>query len=66
MAKDEIRRLQRSRTDRKIAGVCGGLGDYFSMDPVLFRLGFVLAALPGGIPGIILYVTFWAVIPEQH
>lgn len=66
MPKDEVRRLQRSKEDRKVAGVCGGLGEYFGLDPVLFRLGFVLTALPGGIPGVILYLVFWLVIPEQE
>lgn len=57
--------LRRSLTDRRVAGVCGGLGKYFGVDPVWFRLLFVLTALPGGIPGIPLYVICWIVIPEE-
>jgi phage shock protein PspC (stress-responsive transcriptional regulator) len=45
--------------------VCGGLGRYFDLDPVWFRLGFILAALPGGIPGILLYAICWWLIEEE-
>ena len=60
----QTKRLYRSRTDRKIAGVCGGLGEYFSFDPTLVRLLFVLGLIfVGG--------TFWAyliialIVPEE-
>lgn len=59
------KRLYRSTTDRKIAGVCGGLGEYFGIDPVIPRLIFVLLALPGGAPGIIPYIIMWIVVPKQ-
>jgi len=61
---ENIRHLTRSTTDRKLAGVCGGLGEYFEIDPVVFRLLFVLLALPGGLPGLITYFICWIVIPE--
>lgn len=61
----EAKRLYRSLNDRKLAGVCGGLGKYFNIDPVIFRLLFVFAALPGGLPGIIMYILMWIVIPEE-
>jgi len=48
-----------------LAGVCGGLGKFFGIDPVWFRLGFVIAALPGGVPGIVAYLICWIVIPEE-
>jgi len=61
---EENRRLYRSRTDRRISGICGGLAAYFKIDPTLVRLLFVLGLLlVGG--------TFWAyiimmiVIPEE-
>lgn len=63
---EQVRRLKRSLTDRKVAGVCGGLGDYLDIDPVVFRLLFVLACLPGGIPGLIAYLICWVVIPEEE
>lgn len=58
------RKLTRSRTDKKIAGICGGLGEYFDIDPVIFRLIFVfLFLLAGG--GLILYLIFWIVVPQE-
>jgi phage shock protein PspC (stress-responsive transcriptional regulator) len=62
---DPVRRLRRSRSDRMLAGICGGLGDYFGVDPVAFRILFVLLALPGGLPGLLPYILMWIVIPEE-
>lgn len=45
--------LRRSRRNRMIAGVCGGLGEFFGVDPFWFRLGFLIALIPGGVPGIL-------------
>jgi phage shock protein PspC (stress-responsive transcriptional regulator) len=58
------RRLERSRRDRKIAGVCGGLGDYFDIDPVIFRIGFVVLTIAGG-SGVLLYIAGMIFIPEE-
>lgn len=55
--------LRRSSYNRVFAGVCGGFGEYFGINPIWFRLGFILAALPGGIPGILLYLVCWIIIP---
>ncbi|MEJ2266834.1 MAG: PspC domain-containing protein [Anaerolineales bacterium] len=60
----EYKRLYRSRKDRMIAGVCGGLGDYFGIDPTLVRLLFVFAALFYG-PGILAYLILMLVVPEE-
>ncbi len=57
------KKLYRSRNDRYIAGVCGGLGEYFGIDPTVVRVLFILAALIGG-PGIILYILLALFIPE--
>jgi phage shock protein C len=57
--------LHRSRTDKKIAGVCGGLGQYFNIDPLIFRIIFVVLLLPGGLPGFIPYIILWIVMPKQ-
>jgi phage shock protein PspC (stress-responsive transcriptional regulator) len=54
--------LTRSSTNKIIAGVCGGLGHYFSLDPVLFRLGFLFLGLVGGW-GLILYIVLWIAVP---
>lgn len=59
-------KLQRSRTDRLIGGVCGGLGEFFGMNPFWFRLLFVILGLPGGAPGIIPYLILWAIIPLEE
>ena len=56
------RKLYRSRTDTRIAGVCGGLGDYLGLDSTVIRLAFVLLALTGG-HGLLLYLIMWLVMP---
>ncbi len=55
-------RLYRSATDKVIAGVCGGLGQYFSIDPALVRLAFVVFALAGG-ASVLLYIVLWIAVP---
>jgi phage shock protein C len=59
------RLLRRSREDRVIAGVCGGLGRYLGIDPVLLRIAFVVLALVGG-GGVLLYLVSWILIPEER
>ena len=56
------RKLYRSRNDSRIAGVCGGLGEYLDIDPTLVRLIFVLLALTGG-HGVLLYIILWLLVP---
>ncbi|OGL77532.1 hypothetical protein A3J43_02790 [Candidatus Uhrbacteria bacterium RIFCSPHIGHO2_12_FULL_54_23] len=58
------KKLYRSCTHRVIAGVCGGLGEYFDVDPVIVRALFVVAALGGGF-GVLAYLALWAVLPEE-
>jgi phage shock protein C len=55
-------RLTRSETDKRIAGVCGGIGEYFGIDPILVRVAFIVAALMGF--GILLYVALWIALPK--
>ncbi len=57
------RRLRRSRNGRVAAGVAAGLGDYFALDPVLFRVLFATSAFFGG-AGILAYLLAWAALPE--
>jgi len=57
--------LRRSRTNRMVAGVCGGLQDSFGLDAFWFRLAFVLAMIPGGIPGIAVYLILWLIMPSE-
>jgi phage shock protein PspC (stress-responsive transcriptional regulator) len=60
-----MERLYRSRTERIIAGVCGGIGIYYKTDPNLFRvLWVVLTLLSIGI-GIVAYIAAWNLIPEE-
>jgi phage shock protein C len=56
------KRLHRSRNERMIGGVCGGLAEYFSLDPVLVRVLLVVITLMGG-AGLLLYLILWAVVP---
>lgn len=65
MSNDTRNPLRRSRSDRVIAGVCGGLGAFFGINPMWFRLGFIIAFLPGGIPGLLLYFICWIIIPSE-
>ena len=56
-------RLTRSEADKRLAGVCGGIAEYFDFDATLVRIGFVLLALFTGV-GILLYVVLWIVLPK--
>jgi phage shock protein C len=59
------KRLTRSRRHRAIAGVCGGIADYFGWDPTLVRILYVVGSiLSVGFPGTIVYLVLWLVIPE--
>jgi phage shock protein PspC (stress-responsive transcriptional regulator) len=60
-----MKKLYRSRTDKKIAGVCAGIAKYFDIDPTVVRIIFVILLLPGGFPGLIPYLILWAVVPEE-
>jgi len=58
------KRLYRSEVDKMLGGVCGGLGDYFDIDPTLIRLIFVLLSVSGG-AGLWAYLILWIVVPSQ-
>ena len=57
------KRLHRSLTDRKIAGVCGGIAEYLGWDPTLVRILWVVLTLLGG-SGIVAYLVLWLLMPE--
>jgi phage shock protein PspC (stress-responsive transcriptional regulator) len=58
--------LRRSRDDRMIAGVVGGLARYFGIDPTLARAGYVvISLLSAAFPGLLAYVILWALVPEE-
>jgi phage shock protein C len=65
MSETQARLLRRSKSDRIFVGVCGGLGAFFGIRPFWFRVGFVIASIPGGVPGILLYLLCWIIIPEK-
>jgi phage shock protein C len=48
-----------------IAGVCGGLGEFFGISAFWFRLGMLIALIPGGVPGILIYGLLWFMVPSE-
>jgi phage shock protein C len=58
--------LRRSRHNRVIAGVCGGLAEFFGISAFWFRLAFLIALIPGGIPGLGAYLLFWIIVPKAN
>lgn len=59
------KRLYRSRSDRMVAGICGGLAHYFAIDPTLLRLGFAVLLLVGVGSPVLAYLVLWLIIPEE-
>ena len=57
--------LRRSKRNRIFAGVCGGLSEFFGISAFWFRLALLIALLPGGVPGIGLYLLLWFIIPSE-
>ena len=60
----EPKRLFRSRKDRIIGGVCGGLGNYLNVDPVLVRVVWAILFFAAGV-GLLAYILAWIIIPEE-
>ena len=66
MAVETRKSLRRSRSNRMIGGVVGGLADYIGMDPVLARVLYVLISVfSAAFPGILVYLILWVVVPEE-
>lgn len=62
-----MKKIFRSKTDRMISGVCGGFGEYFSVDSTLIRLGVAfLTLITGIVPGVILYILAALIVPERN
>ena len=60
-----MNRILRKSSDKVLAGVCGGLAEYFGLDIVLVRLGYVLlSVLSAAFPGLLVYVILWIIMPE--
>ena len=60
-----VKRLYRSKKNKVIAGVCGGIAEYLEVDPVIIRLIWVVASLAWG-AGILAYLIAWLIIPARH
>ena len=64
---DVSRPLRRSRTNRQVAGVVGGLAEYFRVDPTLLRVIYVVGSIvSAAFPGLLVYVLLWLLIPEAE
>lgn len=66
--KVEVERMVDSKLRRQngiIAGVCGGVGEFFGINPIWIRLLFLLLLIPGGLPGLLPYIVLWIVIPRR-
>ncbi len=62
-----MKRLFRSKESRMVAGLCGGLGEYWSMDPTVVRLIFILILIiTGVIPALLAYLIGWIIVPEEE
>jgi len=64
MMEEKTKKLCRSRHKRIIAGVCGGLSDFFGISVFWFRLAFFILLIPGGLPGVVPYAILWLVMPR--
>ncbi len=60
----ETKKLYRSENDKMVAGVCGGLAEYFGWDPTLVRLAFAILFLLGG-NGLLIYLVLWIITPHK-
>lgn len=58
------KRLYRSKTNKKLAGICGGIAEYFDLDPTLIRLAWVLFSCMGG-SGIVAYIICAIIVPQE-
>ncbi len=64
-AEDAPKTLYRSRGEREIAGVCGGIAEYFRVDPRLVRIIALVLLFTPGSPGLIAYLIAWLILPEK-
>ena len=59
------KRLLRSSSDRWVAGVCGGIAEYFGCDPAIVRLAYVLLSVfSAAFPGLLVYIILWLIMPQ--
>jgi phage shock protein PspC (stress-responsive transcriptional regulator) len=65
MTTNQKKTLRRSKSNRMIAGVCGGLAEFFGISSFWFRLALIIAFIPGGVPGLLIYFILWMIIPAE-
>jgi len=65
MTTNQKRALRRSRSNRMLAGVCGGLAEFYGISSFWFRLAMLIAFIPGGVPGLLIYIILWIIIPSE-
>jgi len=62
-----MKRLYRSKKNRMIAGICGGIGEYFDIDPTLVRVLYIIVSVFSiAFPGILVYLILWVIIPHSN
>ena len=62
---EEPKRLYRSESDKMIGGVCGGIAAYFTLDPTLVRLGYIVLSIFTVFSGVLAYFILWIIVPKQ-
>jgi len=65
MTVNQKRVLRRSKSNRIFAGVCGGLAEFFGISSFWFRMALIIAFIPGGVPGLLIYLILWMIIPAE-
>ena len=65
MSNAPYKKLYRSNKQKMIAGVCGGLAEYFNIDPTWIRIIFIIFAVMGG-SSILVYLLFWVLVPQKN
>lgn len=62
----EYRKLERPLNDRRFLGVCAGLANFLGISPFWARIALVAALIPGGVPGILIYLIGWIIMPNER
>lgn len=65
MGDGQMNKLYRSKNNKMIAGVCGGIGEYFKVDPTLVRLLWLLISLMSAGGGVVAYIIAWIIVPQE-
>lgn len=65
MTTQQRQSLRRSRRNRVVAGIAGGLGEFFGISAFWFRLALLIALIPGGAPGLLIYLILWLIMPSE-